>query len=138
MCKNFLRIENGAANQAIIGITAFVSFVFGGYTPLLKSYLVLMLFDFITAIIYHIGNRSLNSWQAFTGLLRKIMCLIIIFAAYHAEQFIGVELPIKDIILAYLAILELVSIMENAEKFGIKLPAKIVQKIRDYMEGLNK
>ena len=138
MWKNFLRIENGAANQAIITITAFVSFVFGGYTPLLKSYLVLMLFDFITVIIYHIGNRSLNSWQAFTGLLRKIMCLIIIFAAYHAEQFIGVELPIKDIILAYLAILELVSIMENAEKFGIKLPAKIVQKIRDYMEGLNK
>ena len=138
MWKNFLRIENGAANRAIISITAFISFIFGGYTPLLKSYLVLMMFDFFTAIIYHIGNRSLNSWQAFTGLLRKIVCLFIIFAAYHAEQFIGVELPIKDIVLAYLAILELVSIMENAEKFGIKLPTKIIQKIRDYMEGLNK
>ena len=106
MWKNFLRIENGAANQAIISITAFISFIFGGYTPLLKSYLVLMMFDFFTAIIYHIGNRSLNSWQAFTGLLRKIVCLFIIFAAYHAEQFIGVELPIKDIVLAYLAILD--------------------------------
>ena len=99
----------------------------------LEALLVLMVLDYITGLLaaYINPNLQLNSNRGVKGICKKIMILLLIVLAHELEKATGIP-AVQSIVVWFFIGNEGLSIIENAEKAGIPVPAKL----RDTLEQL--
>ncbi len=119
----------------VIGAIA-VDFSFGDISrPLLSAIFMLILFDFITAIIaVRKSKEKIQSSKIFNTALKYVLYFIAISAGYFTELVIGTELFIAKTIMIFLAMTELYSIGENIQKAGYPMPLKLMKDIKNYLK----
>ncbi len=111
--------------------TAFGSFIFyflGGADTLLIVACSFLLIDLITGITKGAITHSLDSKKGKLGILKKTMWLIPIIVAVLLDkltQFNESGLSFRTAMLLYLVSNEGISIIENLEAMGIKMPKQI-------------
>ena len=103
--------------------------------------LILMLFDFITAIIvaYKTG-KEIRSARAIRSALKITVYMLLVSSGHLAEVGINVDMfPlnfIDETIIGFLVVTELISIIENAGKMGYAIPNKLLNKLNQYKNEL--
>ena len=99
---------------------------FLGWDEALEALLVLMVLDYITGLLaaYINPNLQLNSNRGFRGICKKIMILLLIVLAHELEKATGIP-AVQSIVVWFFIGNEGLSIIENAAKAGIPVPAKL-------------
>lgn len=108
----------------------------GGWDASVKTLVIFMIIDFITAwmiaVIWHKSPNTetgtLSSGVCFKGLCKKMVVLFFIVIAARLDQIIGTDY-IRDACAIGFIANELVSIIENAGEMGVPIPAVIVNMI---------
>lgn len=99
--------------------------------------------DFATGILAaKIKKQPIVSRKAKQGILRKCAEWLAVFVAFVCEHFagdiLGTELPAALVVVGWLCICELISIAENLAKCGLKIPAKLLNHLKNQVEEDNK
>ena len=97
---------------------------------------VLTVFDMITALAreYKLVN-PITSRKAIKTPLKMVVYGIMISAGYVTESIIGlnaINLPIAETIAGFIAITELISILENVGRMGYVIPTKLLNTLEQY------
>jgi len=99
--------------------------LFGGIDTLFSAFLVLIVIDYLTGVLNAIYNHKLNSDIGSKGIIRKIGYLSVIVVSQVIDNLYNSNLNIRDILLYMFISNELLSILENIDSIGIKIPIKI-------------
>ena len=100
------------------------TFLLGGWDSIAKALVLLMLIDYITGIIKALSKKELSSKIGFSGILKKVGILSLVFVSVICESYLGI-LAAREITVMFFAINEGVSILENVAELGIPVPEKL-------------
>ncbi len=79
-----------------------------------------MLFDVITGLIQAFINNNPDSKKMRVGLLHKIILILIILMSFILDYSFNLNCISKAVCL-YIVVMEIISILENIQKAGIKM-----------------
>ncbi len=103
----------------------------------LIALLLLMIFDFITAIAnaYH-KKIEIKSRKIFTTVIK----IVIYFGLISTGRLLEHTLPenirmVDEVILAFLALTETISILENVGHLGFAIPRKLLNKLEELRDS---
>lgn len=98
----------------------------------------LTIFDFITAIMREYKlQREIESRKIIKTAVKLFVYGIMISASYITEVVIGIKafnVPITEIMATFIAVTELVSILENVGDMGYVIPKKLLGKLKDFRD----
>lgn len=111
---------------SIVSAVGTVAAYFIGWDDAMEVLLVLMILDYITGLLaaYINPNLQLNSNRGFKGICKKIMILLLIVLAHELEKATGIP-TIQSVVVWFFIGNEGLSIIENAAKSGVPIPAKL-------------
>ena len=126
-----VQLEWGAV-VSMVG-TAF-SFAFGSLDGVLEALIYAMVIDYMSGIMaaYVNPDLALNSQKGFRGICKKIMILMLVSMAHIIDAAFG-QAMVYSVVLWFFIGNEGLSIIENAAKAGVPIPAKL----RDTLEQLS-
>ena len=107
----------------IAGIVGILGWFFGGLDGYIKVLITFSVIDYISGICKAGVERKISSTECFKGIAKKVMMFALVGIAHLIDKFLPGE---KDafriaIILFYIGN-EGISIIENADKIGVKIP----------------
>lgn len=120
---------------AVVSIVGTVfSFAFGSLDGVLEALIYAMVIDYMSGIMaaYVNPELALNSQKGFRGICKKIMILMLVSMAHIIDAAFG-QAMVYSVVLWFFIGNEGLSIIENAAKAGIPIPAKL----RDTLEQLS-
>lgn len=99
-------------------------------TNFLNVLVPLTVLDYLTGVIAAFIHKDLSSKVGTKGLFKKIMLYLGVFAIAIVQQALP-EVPwlLKSIVMFFI-ITEMISILENLERTGVKFPEKIFNVLR--------
>ena len=93
--------------------------------------IVLIVADYITGIAAAIKLQKLDSSVGFTGLIKKVIILILVWIGFELDKSLGSQF-LRNAIIFFYASNEGVSVLENTSKLGVPYP----DKLKDILEQL--
>ena len=114
---------------------SFIAGVFGGWDAAMQALVMLIVADYTSGVVVagvfknsdKSANGGLESKASFKGLIRKGMVLLIILVSTQLDRMLNCNNFVRDAIIYAFCANELISIMENAQCMGIKIPAAFSQ-----------
>lgn len=134
--KSLIPVRLEAVWGAITGVVGVVAgCFFGPWNDALMALVVAMLIDYVSGVIAAYINPalSLNSQRGFRGILKKIMILLLVSLGHVLDTAMHQQIICIAVTYFFLGN-EGLSIIENAAKAGVPIPAKL----RDRLEQLTK
>ncbi|WP_342045896.1 phage holin family protein [Bacillus sp. OTU530] len=129
------------------GFGAFFGFLFGGWSHLLQFLLITSIVDYTSGIMAAGANGELKSKVGFRGIAKKVMMFLIVILAAQldiaiAEQgidlhLLGFSASVRDATIIFYLSNELLSVVENAGRMGVKLPDPVMNAV-EVLKGRNK
>lgn len=107
-------------------IIATLGHFLGGFDTMMITLLIFMLLDYISGVMVAIKKKKLCSKVGFVGIGRKILILILVGMGNLLGSAINIE-GIRYLVIAFYLANEGISIIENAGKFGLKIPKKLTE-----------
>jgi len=103
--------------------------------------LLFILFDILTGLIKAIYKEGLNSTYLRQGLFHKLSEILALIGSYGIEfaiQYIelGIDIPVLKCVSGYIALMELISIIENLCEINPRL-SKLFSPYLEKMKGMN-
>lgn len=92
----------------------------------LGTLLLMMTLDVITGLLLASQDGGINSSMSGKGMRRKAMELIFVLTGAALERFVG-NAPVAETITIGFCLTELLSIIENAGKLGVPIPAPLTR-----------
>lgn len=132
--KSLIPVRVEAVWGTITGVMGVVAEVlFGTWSDALMALVVAMLIDYVSGVIAAYINPalSLNSQRGFRGILKKIMILLLVSLGHVLDTAMHQQIICIAVTYFFLGN-EGLSIVENAAKAGVPIPAKL----RDRLEQL--
>lgn len=98
--------------------------------------MVLIIMDFITGLIAaKRGGDEIKSSKIFRTVIKTLIYFILISAAHLCELAAPLTRSFLDeMVIAFLALTEMVSLLENVGKMGFAVPKKLLNKLREYRD----
>lgn len=111
---------------------AAAAFLFGvDLNAAMLALLVLMTMDLITGIsAAYVCGEMIESRRAFKSALKLGVYCILVASAHLADVAVFGGLHIQEGMIAFLALTELVSLLENAGKMGYGVPRRLLNQLR--------
>lgn len=98
----------------------------------------LTIMDFFTAIMReHKLKRQIESRKVIKTAVKLFVYGLMISASYITEVVIGIKafnVPITEIMATFIAVTELVSILENVGDMGYVVPKKLLGRLKDFRD----
>ena len=96
----------------------------GGWDMSLQILLVVIGLDYLTGVACAFKNKAVSSSIGYKGLVKKAMIFIIVILAAQMDRMVGIDNHLFRNCTAYFfTVNDALSILENAGKMGMKLPA---------------
>lgn len=99
---------------------------------------MLTIMDFVTAIMREYKlQREIESRKVIKTAVKLFVYGLMISASYITEVVIGIKafnVPITEIMATFIAVTELVSILENVGDMGHVVPKKLLGKLKDFRD----
>lgn len=95
---------------------------------------VLMLLDIITGFVNAWSKKEISSSKLRKGISHKVGEIVMIVVPVFLTKTIELPNTITTFIVCYIIVMEIISIIENLEKLGIKTPKIITDKLEE-MKG---
>lgn len=116
-------------------IGAVVGFMYGEVNGLFIAIIALMVLDYITGILCAIVTKTLSSEVGFRGLVKKFVILIVIAVGHLVDAYvIGTGSAVMSAVMLFFAANEGISILENAAKLGLPIPARLKDVLKQLKE----
>ncbi len=118
--------------------TIFISciiYLLGGYDMGIQILLIVIALDYITGILKAIVLKQLNSYIGWSGLCKKTGILISIMVAVQVEYLIGKPDTVHNVIAFAFTINECISIVENLDKIGVKIPKVLTKYLKNLKDS---
>jgi toxin secretion/phage lysis holin len=112
--------------MAIAALTLFVADVFGGISGLLAALLIFMLVDIVTGFLAAVINKQLSAAVMFKGGCKKFVIMAVIVLVHYLGDSMNVPW-LREAVISYYLIGEALSVLENAVKSGVKIPAFLIE-----------
>jgi toxin secretion/phage lysis holin len=96
--------------------------------------LVLMGFDILTGFVNAWKRKIISSSRLRSGLANKFGEMLIIIVSLFLQYSLGMPEEICKFLTIYIIIMECISILENCEKLGVKVPAWLTDKLKSVAE----
>lgn len=116
-------------NQISLGVKSFIvmlgsfcGYFLGGWDVVLIALTILTVIDYITGIIAAAYNGELKSKIGFRGIAKKVVLFLLVGVAVQLDLIFGSNSAIREATIFFFSGNELLSILENAGRMGIKLP----------------
>lgn len=141
--KSLIPVRVEAIWGTITGVMGVVAEVlFGTWSDALMALIVAMLIDYVSGVIAAYINPalSLNSQRGFRGILKKIMILLLVSLGHVLDTAMHQQIICIAVTYFFLGN-EGLSIVENAAKAGVPIPAKLrdrLEQLAEEKEGRNK
>ena len=100
--------------------------------------LVLIGFDILTGFINAWRCKRISSSKLRDGIAHKFGEILIIIVSLFLQYSLGMPDEICTCLTIYIIIMECISILENCEKLGVKVPAWLTDKLKSVAEGCEK
>ena len=110
----------------VAGLTAAITYLFGGVDAIMGIVLVFIALDYLTGILAAIYTKTLSSEAGYKGIIKKVGILCVIAAGNLLGQSVGVE-TIRSLVIGFYIANEGISILENTGRMGIPYPEKIME-----------
>lgn len=108
-------------------------------TGILLGVGALTIMDFVTAIMREYKlEHPIESRKIIKTAVKMFVYGLMISASYITESVIGIKafnVPITEIMATFIAVTELVSILENVGDMGYVIPKKLLGKLKDYQDA---
>lgn len=109
-----------------VGTVSFVgsvaSFLYGGLSMLLLFLIAFVVVDYVTGIMAAFVEKKLSSRVGFKGIAQKIFIFALVSIAHVLDIILGTTM-IRDVTILFYLVNEFISIMENANRMGVPIPA---------------
>jgi toxin secretion/phage lysis holin len=115
-----------------VPLSVIYSFFFGvGSETVLCALVALVVFDFITGVgASYLSGQQITSRRAFKTAMKLTVYLILVASANLVEVIIpGNPFFFSNVIISFLAVTELISVLENAGRAGYQTPQKLLHKL---------
>lgn len=99
---------------------------------------VLMVIDIIVGILNAWKSKAIKSSKLRDGIVHKFDELIIIIVALFLQFTLGLPREIPVFSATYIIIMELISILENLSKSGVKVPEWVTKRLANVLEEADK
>ena len=99
--------------------------------------LILIGADIVTGWIQASVNGTWDSTKMRKGLFRKSGELLIIIVAYVIYEAIALPVDVPVFISAYVAIMEILSVLENLDQAGVPVPAWLTRRLKRAADALS-
>ena len=109
----------------IAGLSALLTYLFGGFDMILSVLLVFVVIDYITGVVGAFCNHNVSSEVGFKGIAKKFLLLCVVAVAHLVGQATGIA-EIRSFVIGFYIANEGISILENAGKLGVPLPKKLI------------
>lgn len=124
----------------VVGVVA--ECFFGPWNDVLTALVVAMLIDYVSGVIaaYINPELSLNSQRGFRGILKKIMILLLVSLGHVLDAAMHQQIICVAVTWFFLGN-EGLSIVENAAKAGVPIPARLketLEQLTEEKEGRSK
>ena len=107
---------------------------FIGWDDAMEALLTLMVLDYLTGLLaaYLSPDLKLSSERGLKGICKKIMILLLVVLGHEVEKAVGIP-AVQSVVVWFFIGNEGLSIVENAAKAGLPVPAKL----REALEQLS-
>ncbi len=107
---------------------------FIGWDDAMEALLTLMVLDYLTGLLaaYISPDLKLSSERGLKGICKKIMILLLVVLGHEVEKAVGIP-AVQSVVVWFFIGNEGLSIVENAAKAGLPVPAKL----REALEQLS-
>lgn len=119
----------------VAGLGTVANCLLGGVDLALKTLLLFMFLDYITGLISAAKDGVLSSAIGFTGLLKKVMILIVITVAVHVDGVIDTRGLTRSLVIFFYVSMEGLSILENAARMNVLIPDELKDKLLQLKDG---
>lgn len=100
--------------------------------------LLLIIFDFLSAILVAKKNgEQIESAKIFRTALKVMVYFVMVSAGHLTNVAIGVSLYLDTVLIGFLAVTELISILENFGKAGYAVPQQLLNQLYEYKNRRN-
>ena len=141
--KSLIPVRVEAVWGTITGVMGVVAeALFGTWSDALMALVVAMLIDYVSGVIAAYINPalSLNSQRGFRGILKKIMILLLVSLGHVLDTAMHQQIICIAVTYFFLGN-EGLSIVENAAKAGVPIPARLketLEQLTEEKEGRDK
>lgn len=104
--------------------------LWGGADGWLTALLTLIVLDYVSGVTAAFLNRQLSSRVGFSGLLKKVLILLLAALGALLDDLLGAGGVLRSMVFGFYAANEGLSLVENAARCGIKVPAKLLAALR--------
>jgi toxin secretion/phage lysis holin len=116
-------------NFGLGGFLSAIAYVYGGWSVPFEVLLVFMVIDFVTGWMAGAKEGKLKSKVSFIGIARKVFVLCMVAVGHMLDRLFESDNLVRDTIIYFYILNELLSITENAGRFGFKIPIIVTQMI---------
>lgn len=125
----FLTLKEVGVYGSFAVIGGFIAHLFGGWSPLLTLFTILVGSDYVTGILASLKEgKGIKSSLSFWGLIKKALMYLSILIAYHIDIAMEVNGVMTGSIIFWIAN-EVISLTENYGRLGLPMPDVIKDKI---------
>lgn len=119
--------EKTVFNTIVATVGTVFTYVLGGWDKGLIILVSLMAIDYITGILGAVIQGRIDSQIGFKGILRKTTILLVLIVSVLLDRLLNEGTWVFRTLVCYFYIAnEGISILENAGKCGVPLPAKLI------------
>lgn len=115
----------------------FCGYFFGGWDAVLQILVIMAAIDYLTGMIAAGYNGELKSKVGFKGIAKKVVLFLLVGVAAQLDMMFGSNSAIREATIFFFVGNELLSILENAGRMGIKLPSALTNAV-EILEGKQK
>lgn len=126
-------MENLFKTAVAVGGAA-ASYLFGGWSTLLGVLLTFVVIDYVSGVIAAGAEGKLKSKVGLIGIARKVFIFAMVAIAHLVDTALGDQHVLRDATIFFYLANELLSIIENAGRVGLPVPAPI-QKAVEVLKG---
>ncbi|MFV0402014.1 MAG: holin family protein [Oscillospiraceae bacterium] len=127
---------------AIKGMAAWLggclAYWLGGLDSLLTALLALIALDYLTGLLKGVCNKNLSSEIGFQGIAHKVLTLLVVALAFVIETLVGLNFPLREIVITFFIANEGLSVLENVAEAGLPIPSvlrKLLLQLRNKNNG---
>jgi toxin secretion/phage lysis holin len=130
-------MKQNILNATVAVLGALVSYLFGGWTPLLSLFFFVIVLDYLSGLgAAIISGQGLSSSIGFKGLIKKFAIVAVVALSFQLDIVLGTSVIMYGSLYFFICN-EIISIIENYGRMKLPLPsiAKKIMKILKEKEG---
>ena len=112
--------------------------VFGGWDKLLQALLTLTVLDIVTGVMLAAAKKEVSSSVAMHGFAKKVGIYVLVGVAVALDGMFGTAQYLRGATIGFFIGVEGLSIIENWGGFGLPLPRKLKEVLKQLQEKSEK